>query len=298
MEANKNLLPSDCPPLHTVKQMLKFILEENCFRFDDEFYRQIHGTAMGTICAPPYSSIFMGNMENQKILPIALTILFWKRFIDDIFSIFIGSEEELLALFRQINQLHPIIKFSFHYSQTSVEFLDIRIIKDANGYLYSDLYRKPTDTRALLHYTSFHPASTKDSIIYSQALRYRMLITRNDDLNIAFEDLRASLIFRGYPNQILTRTFEKVKRLTQRELLVNTNKVQPQNNNKKILPFIVPYCKSNKEIKKSLLKNWHLIENDPELSKIWPNPPILANTRHPNLKDLLVHTSSPHLKPS
>ena len=42
MEGNPLLLPLDCPPLHVVRQLLQFILEENCFKFTDKYYRQIH----------------------------------------------------------------------------------------------------------------------------------------------------------------------------------------------------------------------------------------------------------------
>ena len=72
----------------------------------------------------------MGNLENHKILPLTIAILFWKRFIDDIFFIFVGSEEELLALFNKINNLHPTIQFSFEFSQDEIHFLDLRVYKD------------------------------------------------------------------------------------------------------------------------------------------------------------------------
>ena len=129
LENNPNLLPKECPPLHTVKQLMNFILTDNCFKLKTEHYRQIHGTAMGSKSAPPYSSIFVGFIETMKILPLTLAIIFWRRFIDDIFFIFIGTEEELLALFEKINSLHNKIKFTFNFSQSHIEFLDLRIIK-------------------------------------------------------------------------------------------------------------------------------------------------------------------------
>ena len=44
-------------------ESIKVILENNNCTFNDEFYRQIRGTAMGTILAPTYATLAMGYFE-------------------------------------------------------------------------------------------------------------------------------------------------------------------------------------------------------------------------------------------
>ena len=39
------------------------ILKPNVFRFGNEYYRQIIGTAIGTPMAPNYANLFMKNFE-------------------------------------------------------------------------------------------------------------------------------------------------------------------------------------------------------------------------------------------
>ena len=46
-----------------ILESIKIILENNNCTFNDEFYRQISGTAMGTIFAPTYATLTMGYFE-------------------------------------------------------------------------------------------------------------------------------------------------------------------------------------------------------------------------------------------
>ena len=46
-----------------VLESIKIILENNNCTFNDEFYRQISGTAMGTMFATTYATLTMGYSE-------------------------------------------------------------------------------------------------------------------------------------------------------------------------------------------------------------------------------------------
>ena len=54
-----------CPPTSWLKKLLELILYENVFRFNDKFYIQKQGTAMGTKMAPAYTNIFMGTLKSR-----------------------------------------------------------------------------------------------------------------------------------------------------------------------------------------------------------------------------------------
>ena len=55
------------------------------------------------------------------------------RFIDDLFMIWTGSEQEFLDFMNDLNKKYPSIKFEFKYSQTKIEFLDVLVYKDQNN---------------------------------------------------------------------------------------------------------------------------------------------------------------------
>ena len=158
------------PKTWVLLRLLHFILTKTCFKFNDKYYEQISGTTMGTKCAPSYAIIFMGKFEEEFLSHQHIPQLVWWRYIDDIFLIWPHSREELDS-FSRLNQVHNTIKFTSGISETSVNFLDIKITKDIHGRLTTSLYTKLTDAHLYLHYSSYHPKQQKKSIPYNQAVR-------------------------------------------------------------------------------------------------------------------------------
>ena len=76
---------------------------------------------------PPYANLFQGKEERTKILTFFHLIYFWKRFIDDIFLIFLGSHSRLNSLMTFKNTINPTIKYAVTFSEQTVTFLDVQI---------------------------------------------------------------------------------------------------------------------------------------------------------------------------
>ena len=148
---------------------------------------------MGTKCAPTYASLFMGRFEETHILPrIRAFTLLYIRYIDDLFMIWKGSEKELLKFLKEINEVHPTIKFEYKYSRKKVDFLDTAV-SFSEKKLKTTLYTKPTDRKAYLHGKSYHPKSTKEAIAYSQATRHRRICTEKQEFDKQAEKLMIDL---------------------------------------------------------------------------------------------------------
>ena len=189
---------------HIVRIILDFILKHSTFKFMDTHMHP--ATSMGTRTAPPYANLFMGKEERTIILTFLHLIYFWKRFIDDIFFIFLGSHSQLKSLMTFMNTISPTIKYTFTYSKQTVTFLDVKIYLSKNRKLKTKLYRKPTDCMTLLHFHSHHPLSCKEGIIYSQALRYNMIISEDHILQGEFNNLTRILLTRAYPLHLIIKT--------------------------------------------------------------------------------------------
>ena len=88
------------PPVHTqyLKRALKLILQEDSFEFNGKNYLQTHGTAMGTKIAEAFANIFMAEVETKILNKSALKPLVWKRYIDDIFSIWNIRKDKIKEL--------------------------------------------------------------------------------------------------------------------------------------------------------------------------------------------------------
>ena len=119
------------PPIPTnyIKEMLRLILKENSFQFNGKNYLQIHGTAMGTKMAVAFANIFMVDIETEILSKSVIKPLIWKRYIDDIFSLWDVSKQDIDKFIRQANSHHPTIKFTAEISNTEATFLDTVVYK-------------------------------------------------------------------------------------------------------------------------------------------------------------------------
>ena len=168
----------------------------------------------------------------------------------------------------------------------------------------STLFIKPTDICTLLQASSFHPTHCEKGIIYSQALRYRRLITNDKELGRHLYNFKINLIKRGYDPSLIDNEFAKISKINQNDLLFpnqnnqqrrpNPTSINEGNNQGRVIPFIVPYYSETTEIGSILSNHWHLIRDNPVLQQVWNRSrPILSLQRRPNLKDKLVRTKFP-----
>ena len=83
------------PPIPTkyLRELLDLILKENSFQFNGENYLQTHGTAMGTKMAVAFANIFMAEFETKLIRQSRIKPIEWKRYIDDVFSLWDKSKQ-------------------------------------------------------------------------------------------------------------------------------------------------------------------------------------------------------------
>ena len=96
--------PGDNVLSRIISTFLLLILTLNNFVFNDSNYVQVNGASMGTKCAPTYASLFMGLFEQTHLLPkIKDFILLYVRYIDDIFFLWKGTEEELFKFLESVN---------------------------------------------------------------------------------------------------------------------------------------------------------------------------------------------------
>ena len=72
---------------------MNLVFRNNLFKFGDTYWRQKSGTAMGTPPAPPYATIFYALHENNMLPRWSQQVPFYKRFIDDVFGIWLTHED-------------------------------------------------------------------------------------------------------------------------------------------------------------------------------------------------------------
>ena len=136
-------------------ELINLVLKNNVFEFNDEFFLQTQGTAVGTNMAPAYANLFMGKLEEHLTKLGGNHIHTWKRFIDDIFIIWTGTKEEFEHYMHTINQT---IKFTHEISDTELTFLDVTAYKgdrfQETNILDIKTHIKATNKQLYVHATS------------------------------------------------------------------------------------------------------------------------------------------------
>ena len=127
-----------------IVDMLRFCLQHNFFIFDNLFYRQTRGAAMGSCFSPSYANLLVGWWERQiadSIFGFDDHVVLWLRYIDDLFVIWNGSIYSAEQFVCKLNQNKFNLRFTSHIHATEVEFLDIKI-QVSNHTLQTSLHKK------------------------------------------------------------------------------------------------------------------------------------------------------------
>lgn len=176
---------------------------------------------------------------------------------------------------------HPFLKFSFEFSFTQVNFLDLKIMINDNNEISTSLYKKPMNKHVFLHFSSNHSSHNKIALPYSCGLRVIRSCSdvniRNKEINNLFERFSR----RGYPESVLNESRIKLSTISREDLitpksdlLINylqihnniprdislNRKVKPQNSNRNSNIYVTfPFYENIKNYKK-FFKNFFIKE--------------------------------------
>ena len=71
----------------TLIELAELVLQNNYFEFNEQYLKQIRGTAIGTKFVPPYAIIYMVALEEDFLETLIKKPWLWWKYIDDIFMI-------------------------------------------------------------------------------------------------------------------------------------------------------------------------------------------------------------------
>ena len=270
----------------TLLRLAELVLTLNCFSFGDNYYKQINGVAMGTKMGPSYANLFVGFIENKFFSNYhGPKPDLYKRYIDDCVGATSSSKEELNLFINSVNSFHPALKYTWEISENSLAFLDIKLSINDNG-LSTSVHYKPTDSHNYLLHSSSHPQHVKNAIPFSQFLRLRRLCSDDTDFNNKCEEMCQFFKKRGYPDSAVTTGKHRAQEID-RETALQTS----QNEETDRIPFTLTYHPQNLAIKNVILKNFKILNNDPETKHIFSLPPLISFKRDKNLGNFLVRSA-------
>ena len=282
------------PDTRCILDLLECILTSNYFLYGTDFYLQVSGVAMGSRMSPSFSSLYVGWFEetvifNDAINPHIPYISNWRRYLDDIFFTWSGSETQLKAFHEFMNQMTEHLNFTMSADPNSMSFLDILIKKDGNT-VKTDLFRKSTDRNSLLHGDSFHPRFLKKNLPVSQFNRIRRICSSNEDYLKQSTVLKERFKQRGYRDVWIEEAASRFDNTSQEECLSKRGRrdMEPK------LTCCIQYSPQGRDIELAIKKYWHIVASDPHLQKCgFDTPPMLTYKRPPNLRNMLVRSDIP-----
>ena len=69
-----------------VEELWDIVMDDLVFQFQNDFYVQKDGIAMGVACSPDVANLY-GLFFEQRIVPQIEDLVFYGRYIDDLFSL-------------------------------------------------------------------------------------------------------------------------------------------------------------------------------------------------------------------
>ena len=220
-----------------------------------------------------YANTSMAALETEMFLNAHngfIPLIEWIRYIDDI------SQYGHMDWNQSSHQLFK------PYNQIRLRVLGKIGTLSRHDYLHSLQRQRPTWIWTL-HQTdvqniittlniTFQPNSCKRGVIYSEAQRYKWIITGDKNLTNQLKKLKPILISRGYNVDKINEAFTNATQHSEHQLLYNQ---KPANNNTQPI-FNIPYNRNTPHIGQIHKRHWYLIEKDQKLNILWPDMPKVA----------------------
>ncbi|CAF4014205.1 unnamed protein product [Rotaria sordida] len=153
----------------TIQKLAELVLKENAFIYDNKFYKQIIGGAMGSPFTLTLANIFMWHWEKPWVRRQQSKKEIYGRYIDDVFFTSNEPIEIVQQLLKGANGWHPNIKLESNIGH-NVPFLDV-LVNNNDGVLYTSVHHKPSVEPYVVPFISDHPRHTFPNIIQTALVR-------------------------------------------------------------------------------------------------------------------------------
>ena len=150
----------ECINKSEFKNLLSLATQESYFIFNNVFYKQKDGVAMGPPLGPTMSKVFLSFYEVKWLeqCPKEFKLVFYKSYLNNIFVL-------------SLNTRYPNMSFSFEKEKNGkLSFLNKKIFRE-KGKFVTTISWKPTISGVYTHFQSFLPTIDKFGMAYTLAYR-------------------------------------------------------------------------------------------------------------------------------
>ena len=274
-----------CPQRKFLIKCLDLCLKCNYFWYDQNFYHQAIGIAMGAKFAPSVANAFMALWEESAIYENTPTELsLYKRYIDDIIILWSGNRESLDNFLETLNRNDKNISLVWKIDDKSVDFLDLNISIEKDK-IVTKTHFKNVDMNSYLSTDSCHFKPWLFNIPKGQLVRLRRNCTYESDYSLQADMIGLRFKEKGYEESWIKGQIDTVKKLDRKEMLQD----KPKKCQQQTAPvLILDYNSQYKDVAKLIGRHWHILKGDKDLGKLLPEKPRIVYKRAPTLRNLIV----------
>jgi hypothetical protein len=168
-------------------------------RFGNLIYHQICGVAMGMLPAPTIANLYVMIYERDPIIPLVGVkyLLFYKRFIDDGFAVWLHDEDPTTGKSNWNNFKACInamgLNWTFKSPRKKLTFMDMTIQVKGEK-IVTTMYTKPLALYQYIPPNSCHPSGVLAGLIFGQILQIYQLCSHSKDINKELSLLHTRLL--------------------------------------------------------------------------------------------------------
>ena len=116
--------------IQSLMDLLNICLRSTYFLFNNTYYQQDHGAAMGSL-SPIIANIFVESFEEMALQSTNQKPSLWIRYVDDTLILWPHDLQSLNGFRDHLNSLRPTIKFTMEIeSDNQLPFLEVVVKRD------------------------------------------------------------------------------------------------------------------------------------------------------------------------
>ena len=197
-------------PINAIITALRLVMQRNIFQFGNTFWHQTSGTAMGTPCAPPYATIYYAVHEKFILEKYSSELLFYRRFIDDVFGIWVPDPAQP----NRWDEFKTDLNFQGLVWETGellrkVDYMDLTISINSDFCIQTTLFEKKLNLYLYIPNHSAHPPGVLSGLIIGGVLRIYDLCSHDSDRRRLLNKFYRRLRQRGYQRSNILSFFDQ-----------------------------------------------------------------------------------------
>ena len=198
-----DLTAADEERFRLFRRLLDVGNKELVTQFQDSFYLQLRGLAMGVADSPDLANLFGWFFERRARVLEEPSIPFYGRYIDDCLSIVYASSEQEAVDIVANRIVFDGCTIEWNASSYGAPFLDMFLYRDESNLLQHMPYRKSGNHQERIPWISHHPLDVKRGTFIGEMSRMATLCSLRSHYNDALRGLVALYVKRGYPRELV-----------------------------------------------------------------------------------------------